>query len=291
MASEPGYRSPSCGLCWPLVVLCAFAPVCPADSLHDGPRADLPAGFHMLKQPWYTILAASVVELDPGPFCHTNPPAGVFRVDQVLRGHARTGSVRMTWELDHTDPDNYVPWDESMPGSWQRTYFLRPHTEAWNRTPMAAPTIGEKLIVFANRAGRAFTVREVFAYTESNAATVLANMGPTDRHPLVQGLLFHAILVAPWLALAMFIASVASRRFQTRAWLSVQMLISVLVIPLYLLYESGNRTKGLRADLVILFPIMGIGVGVFVAAIATSIWRRVRTRKRQFCPPPLPPTV
>lgn len=276
----------------PLLLLSLALQVCRADSLHDGPRASLPPDFFKLKAPYYSILVVAPLQLNAGPHCHSNPPRGMFRVMRVLKGHVAPERATMKWFVDGSEDESHVPWDSSMPPGLRDTAFLRPHTEAWKKTPMYAPQSGEPLLVFAIQEGPwrapAYDVREIFEYSEENVQTALANMGAMDRSPMLQAPLLYAILLFPLAAVALLIGGQMSIPLRRGWWAAAGMLFGLVPLPLYLLYEGGMKTGGIRLDLIIAFPMIGLGVAATVMICVRKIWALRDRPRTSAIPPPIP---
>jgi hypothetical protein len=170
-----------------------------------------------------------------------------------------------------------------MPEAWRKTYFLRPFSEEWMSAAMVAPKIGEPLIVFAVKDMHpylsSYTVRAVFRFTDDNVATVLANMGPIDRDPVLQGLLGRTILFFSASSIVMAILFFGVKHLRGWPLVCAGMLSAILSVAFYMVYERGMITGGIRLDLLLIYP--AISIGVIAALIVTGVqlyWRRSEPR-------------
>ena len=264
------------------------AQACP-DTCHMPVGDVIAPSFYMLRNPWRGILLVSVTSVNAGPHCNTNPPAGTFRITRILRGFDRCREARFQWKIDSTGEENYVAWDSKMPRALKETYFLRPHTEEWCRSPIPSPPLDTPLIVFTDSIaapwGGTYNIDAIFTGTDDNIATVLNNMEETDRNPNMQMLFARTILILPLISAGMIIVLCLRRQLRRRSIMMLTWACAILPVPLYLIYESGNRTGGIRLDLFLLYPAVGFGVIVFlVEAVIYARWRR----RNAILPPSIP---
>jgi hypothetical protein len=266
------------------------------------PKQDVPSFFQ--------ILVVSADNLNDPPYTKANPPRGVFTVHECIRGYrgyVKNDKVELGWEATSNEKD-HVPWSKDMPELWQRFYEERPGTREWQETQLPAPSLGQQIIVFAVpmprplsdtakrltgaahdqeiwkdiRASRKMTyleVRAAFALNATNRQTLVEYGGRTDRDPRIQVPL---MLLLPgcsplWVALfGLGFALPPQRRW--RVWVPA-ILIAPSSILLWLLYESGNVTGGIRIDLLIILPALALNtVGAIVTAVFLLV-NRSRVRK------------
>ncbi|MDZ4198289.1 MAG: hypothetical protein U1E27_03290, partial [Kiritimatiellia bacterium] len=249
---------------------------CSASPYHN----QLSPDSNLLKLPFLDIFVARPVSISRGPHTHSNPPEGLFSVERPLRGHTRHGKVRLRWEVKQHRRD-YIPWDSSMPAEWRKDYFRRPLTAEWHHTQMKTPAMDEPLIIFAVKKlwwgdPEPLAVRAVYSYTNENIATILANMGASDRAPWLQGIIGNlAVILLLFSLVASITAFLAHGNLRQRSRL--------LSLPLFLVaafmcwwYERGVISGGLRLDLLIIYPLLLISFPLSISALVLS-----RPRKRE----------
>lgn len=242
---------------------------------------------------FYQILVVSAERLNPAPHTNENTPTGIFTVHERIRGHLREKRVAARWWIMPSEED-VLPWAEGMPHMSDRFYWLRPGKPEWNRIPVPAPSIGQRIIVFAQEAPSTersaahfaltdepdltlLRVRGVFAYTDANIATLRQHMGRTDWPPFVMGPLWLAVFILATGA-AGRLASSFSKEFALHSRrLRLGGVLLTASIVLWLLFEYGNVTGGIRVDLLLLFPLFILDAILFLASGSTWLvrkWRR-----------------
>ena len=274
--------------------------------LYDGIATTISPSDRSLQSTFAVFLVVSAEELNDGPHCNGNPPRGIFRIHEQLRGFVPKERVELVWSTRSEEKD-HVPWSQEMPSAWRRYYRGRPGTSEWQQIPLPPPKIGEKIIVFAKTAPRPLSesaqttkgldhIREIwkgiakskntpylivskaFAYNQSNRQTVLDDMGPTDRNPRIQAVLVRLLLGCTPLSLVVFaLAFGISHRRRVLLWASV-IAIAPLSFLLWWFVETGILTGGIRIDLFIVLPFLCVNVVMAVVAAVTML---IHTRKHK----------
>jgi hypothetical protein len=198
----------------------------------------------LIRQPWVHILVVTVTSMEPGPNSNAQPPRGRVVVDQVLKGHSFGREISIIWE--------------PIPSKF-------PATSEWKTRQIPAPSVGEKLIVAGQHSDflrpdptgalkwemPRFEVRQTYRFSQNNVETILANKGPTDRHPIPQLIsFFGAITLCGLSLLRAFTPSRTGKRMR-RAWL-----LYAFALGGYAFYESGTLSANIRVDLLLVFPIL-----------------------------------
>jgi len=305
---------------WNAVIL-AFLIVLPAQGseLYNGLTSTISPSNSGLQRSFYQYLVVSVDKLNDGPHNNANPPRGVFTVEEQLRGKLRAKQVELMWKTKSEEKD-HVPFSEGMPVEFSIHYSVRPGTPDWQKIVFPPPPIGERIIVFAQVYRRPLSqsaqwtkgdarLREIlkatsksrkmmpflivhaaYAYSESNRQVILGNMGPTDRDPMIQTILVCILLSCTPLSVLLFaIAFGISYRKRLLMWTCTVALAPVSVL-VWILFETGNVTGGIRIDLFIIFPSLGINVIMALAAIIAMVIHWIK-HKREQSSPPSPPTM
>ena len=145
--------------CVALAVLCGCA---------DGPSpAGAYAGASYMGLDGWDVVVATVREVSAHAASHGNPPRVVLAVHEVLRGDPKADRGRAIWAPPPHDVD-YGPVETN------------PRYVAWSKTPMAGPTVGDKMILWGRMApdkgGKAFrTISWArFPYSKAKRAWAVA---------------------------------------------------------------------------------------------------------------------
>jgi hypothetical protein len=266
------------------VVLALMAGVAFGRGLNDGIGYSIPPDHPMLKSPFFVLLVVSADQINPGPHSNRNPPRGVFSVHEVLRGHFRAERVELEWTPSET-PEDHVNGGPGEPR--YQDWYRQPKEPEWYDRSLPAPEVGEKIIVFA--AVHASTsselpyldVRAAYRLTEENRHTVLRNMEPTDRHPTIQG--YVLVIVALLAAASVTRLGWAFQRSAPgprRALVHGAALCAASLL-MYIYFEVGNRTGGIRVDLLLIYPILLFNFGVLIVACIWLAVRRSRGRTQE----------
>lgn len=238
----------------------------------------------ILDQSFHLIIVAEAVELSKGPYTNSNPPRGIFRIHEVIRGHTRPKSAEIFW-VARKPHEDFEPWTRGMPEDWRIKYYNRPLRGGWHERPFEGPAVGEKLIIFAVEENQLFRrpplLRAVLAlrYSKENRDIVMRNMAPADRHPRIQGHLLKLLVLAGPAALILLIVSTKTAGHQKGLFIRIALGISAAHLPLYLFYEQGNRTGGIRIDLLVVYPALVVSAVVLVISVAL-LWRGRRQLRR-----------
>jgi len=254
--------------------------------------------------PFVKILVVSADKLNDPPHNNSNPPRGMFTVHECLRGHVGASKVELGWMVRSNEAD-HMPWTSDMPVTWQQFYWERPGTDEWSRRSLPAPPMGERIIVFAVETHRPmsceakqtkgwnhireirknisaserlpyFEVREVFAFTDSNREIIRRSAGPADRDPRIQRLLARVFISCTFACLILFgVAFGSPPRRRVFLWIAT-IGVALLSVLVWGLFESGNVTGGIRIDLFIIFPMLGINLLAAFAAVVAIVINRKR---------------
>lgn len=111
----------------------------------------------------YAVLVATVAEVPPRQsFTRGSPPRATLQVHEVLRGEARSGRLKATWRPPPHDIDY---------GDIEKN----PRYLAWKSKPMAAPVLGQKLIVVGTLFTEEISIAPTgsFPFTEEKRAWAL----------------------------------------------------------------------------------------------------------------------
>ncbi|MFA7172951.1 MAG: hypothetical protein WC340_05975 [Kiritimatiellia bacterium] len=257
---------------------------------------------------FYLILVVSAERLNPEPHTNENPPTGIFTVHERIRGYLKEDRVAAQWHRMPSEED-VLPWAEGMPDMSDRVHWFRPGKPEWNRIPVPAPDIGKKIIIFAQvapsceRSAAHFAlsaepdltllrVRGVFDHTEANVAILRQHMGRTDWPPFVMGSLWLAVVVLAIGAAGRLATSFAKDFADHTRRLKLGGILFVASLVLWVLFEYGNVTGGIRVDLLLLFPLFFLDALVLLGS--GGAWaRKQRKRERESAggdgiPPPQP---
>jgi hypothetical protein len=64
------------------------------------------------------IAVVEAVTLFPGPYTNTNPPCGLFKIREGLRGRFHAETADLVWKARKTLED-YEEWSDDMPEEWR----------------------------------------------------------------------------------------------------------------------------------------------------------------------------
>lgn len=268
-----------------------------AAGLSEGVSPTIEPDFGMLDRPFFEILVVSARQINPAPHTNEHPPRGIFEVHEVLRGHVKNDFVELVWSPPETGEDHEPP----LAGDSDPSY-RRPLKAEWYQRRLPAPGIGEKIVVFAvdmprplsdsaeETKGSAYIreiqkniaksrrtpfldVRAAFVFNDINRQTILNNMGLTDRNPRIQVLVFLLLLSLTPFSIVLVALSFVFQRVRCVQLLKAAVLVAGLSLPLYIYYETGNRTGGIRLDVFILYPALLVNVIVLAVAIILVVTR------------------
>ena len=245
---------------------------------------------------FYLILVVSAERLNPGPHTNENPPCGIFSVHERIRGYLKDERVAVRWDRQPSEAD-VLPWSEGMPDMSDSFHWLRPGKPEWNSIAVPPPEIGEKIIVFAQVAPsdersaadfvladepdlKLLRVRGVFAYSEANVSTLRQYMGRTDWPSFIMGPLLLAVFVLAVAAAARLATSFAKDVDAHTRRLKRGGILFVASLVLWMLYECGNVTGGLRVELLLLFPIFFLDANILLVSCGARMRKQRKLEKR-----------
>lgn len=261
-----------------VVLLCSaglFGATSVAQTVVGGERLDPRAA--PLANPHFDILAVTVVEMEPGGFTNANPPKGKVRIDEVLRGDDKPGTVTATWRGGETVGD-YDPPPQNRGGKYTPGK-LKPE---WYTRPLEGPKVGDRLIVFkvGEQSGGSFWIQYSYRFSDLDRELVLREMAPPERKDWTQLAAFLAILACPFLSLACFLrlrapSGAPSRR---RMYQAAILLLPLLSLATYGYYESGiSLYSNIRTDVLLLWPALALSFALWPAL---GIMHLLSSRKR-----------
>jgi hypothetical protein len=204
--------------------------------------------------------------------------------------------VAAQWYRDPNEND-VVPWSSDMPDRWRRFHWLRPGTPEWNNISVPVPMIDEKVIVFAqvapsgerNAADFALNkepsltllrIRGVFAYTETNIATLQQYMGRTDWPTFIMIPLYFIVLALSVSASVFFAISFNKEMSSHLRKLGRGTICIVSSFSLWMLYEYGNVTGGIRIDLLLLFPLFFLSGVLLILSGIVCVFKKIRKKSQ-----------
>ena len=220
-----------------------------------------------LRNPHFDIVAVTVVAVENGPFTNADPPVGLVRVDETLRGDEPVGAIYPVRWSGHVRDDDYADRGGMRDGNWVQPQL----TPEWHKRPLASPKPGDQVIVFAAGVAqfKSIWAQAAFRSTPENRAFAIARMAPPERSAAIQTPAFLLVLLAPiaCVILHMLLRSSAvsaplKHRLRLALWL-----VLFLVLPVYAFYESGiSIYSNIRVDLLLLWP--AIALTLVIAAIS-----------------------
>ena len=247
--------------------------------LNDGIATVVPDDHPMLAGPFFTFMVVSADRLSSEPHSNANPPEGIFTVHEVLRGLVSAEKVELKWKPSDA-PEDHI---DGGPGQREhQNWYRQPLASEWYGRPLPGPTLGEKIIVFAVKQSspsspvQRYDVRAAFRLTDDNRQTVLREIGATDRRPNAQRMILLTITILAAVSVSRLAAAFrGTLTIRNRALVhgSLAWVISLIV---YLYYEAGNRTGGIRVDLFLLYPMLAFNLVLLLAACS---WLALRNTK------------
>jgi len=242
--------------------------------------------------PFNELLVVSAETLNPGPHNNGNPPKGLFRIHRILRRGKITGEeVHLRWVagkfLSH-----YEEWEPSMPEDWRIRFDRRPLKPGWEALPLPAPPLGEKIIIVAQHEDepptnvQTLTVYAAYPSTENNLAIILKHMGRTDWSPRLLAYLFRGVFILAVLAAGRLASSFVKDLAIQKRRLKLGGILFGASFLLWLVFEYGNVTGGIRIDLLFLFPLFLLSIALLIASGAVLKFRIHRQDKDGANKPP-----
>lgn len=251
-----------------LLAICLLSTLPPAVNASIAQTVE--PGDALLEKSFHTILVVKTKNLNPGPYTNANPPTGQFDVEEVLRGQLDADVVELFWRPKKTLAE-FEPWAKSMPEDWRIHFYRRPLREGWHQKQMLAPEIGERLIVFGllqrPKASPvpSFKVVRAIRYSPANRKVVVDHMAEPDRHPRIQGKVFLCILGVSLLTFIFAcLTPLVFPKSKKVLGIMLTMLVAACSFPLYVFYEIGIKTGGIRIDVLILYPALFVDLIVIV---------------------------
>jgi hypothetical protein len=227
-----------------------------------------------LHNPHFDIVVVTVVAVESGPFTNADPPLGLVRVDETLRGAEPVGAIYPARWSGHVHDDDYADRGGMRGGGWVPPQ-LKPE---WHQRPLASPKPGDQVIVFAAGVAefKSIWAQAAFRLTPENRSFAMTHMAPPERSAAIQTPAFLLVLLAPLACVILHMlrrSSMASGSRKNRLRLALW-LVLFLVLPVYAFYESGiSIYSNIRVDLLLLWP----AIGLTLAIAATSLLSEKRS--------------
>jgi len=231
------------------------------DQVVDG-RLDASAAAP-LHNPHVDIVVVTVIAAETGPFTNADPPLGLVRVDETLRGAEPVGAIYPVRWSGHVGDGDYENRGGIRDGAWVPPELKR----EWHQRLLVPPKPGDHVIAFAAGVAEFESIwaQAAFRLTPENHAFAIAYMAPPERNAAIQMSAFLLVLLAPLgcAILHMLLRSSTvsgARRYRLRLTL---WLVLFLVLPLYAFYESGiSIYSNIRVDLLLLWPAIGLTLAI-----------------------------
>ncbi|HKW53498.1 MAG TPA: hypothetical protein VJO12_07390 [Stellaceae bacterium] len=219
----------------------------------------------------FDIVVVTVVAVESGPFTNADPPQGLVRVDETLRGGEPVGAIYPARWSGHVHDDDYADRGGMRDGNWVPPQ-LKPE---WHQHPLASPKPGDQVIVFAAGVAefKSIWAQAAFRLTPENRAFAVAHMAPLERSAAIQTPAFLLILLAPLACVILHIllrSSAVSASVKFRLRLALWLLL-FLVPAVYDFYESGiSIHSNIRVDLLLLWPAIALTLAIAAASLLTE---------------------
>jgi hypothetical protein len=205
-----------------------------------------------LHNPHFDILVVTVVAVERGPFTNADPPLGLVRIDETLRGAEPVGAIYPARWSGHLHDDDYEHRGSMRDGAWVPPELKR----EWHQRPLVPPKPGDQLIVFAAGVAefKSIWALAAFRLTPENRSFAMTHMAPPERSAAIQTPAFLLVLLAPLACVILHMlrrSSMASGSRKNRLRLALW-LVLFLVLPVYAFYESGiSIYSNIRVDLLL----------------------------------------
>ncbi|GEM_PF-4033458 len=225
----------------------------------------------LLKDPYYSILVVSVLEINSKNTTNANPPKAKVKVDEILRLQTHRKGIKYLTESDAIDvvwrtrhkPSDHEGWNPkdktNPPTGWHKSPFKK----EWLARPLIGPDIGEKLIIFILERDAPSAiwgeVVQVYKFSSANKETVLQSATPADRTWKIQGSIAILIIILAGINLVfyVFLKKPFCSKQSGCLFQSAICIIPFLVLGLYILYESGiSPYAAIRIDLLLIIPAL-----------------------------------
>lgn len=216
-----------------------------------------------LHNPHFDIVVVTVIAAESGPFTNADPPLGLVRVDETLRGAEPVGAIYPARWSGHVRDEDYADRGGMRDGGWVQPQL----TPEWHQRPLVPPKPGDQVIVFAAGVAefKSIWAQAAFRLTPENRAFVVAHMAPAERSAVIQAPAFLLILLAPIVCVILHIllrSSALSAPLKYRLRLALW-LVLFLVLPVYAFYESGiSIYSNIRVDLLLLWPAIALTLAI-----------------------------
>lgn len=224
-----------------------------------------------LNNPHFDIVLVTVVAVESGPFTNADPPLGLVRVDQTLRGAEPVGAIYPVRWSGHVRDDDYETRGGVRDGAWFPPELKRD----WHQRPLVPPKPGDQVIVFAAGVAefKSIWAQAAFRLTPENRAFAMTHMAPPERSAAIQTPAFLLVLLAPLACITLHIllrSTVVSapRKYRLRF---VLWLVLFLVLPVYAFYESGiSIYSNIRVDLLLLWPAIALTLAIAAMSLLSD---------------------
>jgi hypothetical protein len=221
-----------------------------------------------LQNPHFDILVVTVVSVENGAFTNENPPQGLVRIDESLRGGEKAGTIYPARWSGHIGAGDYEDRGGVRNGIW-----VPPRIKAeWSQRPLVPPAPGDRVIVFAAGVAefKSIWAQAAFRFSPESRDFALTHMAPPERSAVIQMPAFLVIMLAPVVCVFLHLvarSTAAGARVRTRIRLA-QWLVLILTPAVYAFYESGiSIHTNIRVDLLLLWPAIGLTLAIGAASI------------------------
>ncbi|HEX9491046.1 MAG TPA: hypothetical protein VF930_12215 [Stellaceae bacterium] len=224
-----------------------------------------------LHNPHFDILVVTVVAIENGAFTSENPPQGLVRVDDSLRGDETAGTIYPARWSGHIRADDYEDQGGVRNGTW-----IPPRIKPeWGQRPLVPPRPGDRVIVFAAGVAefKSIWAQAAFRFSPENRDFAVAHMASAERSAAIQTPAFLLIVLTPVACVILHICSrstAASERARSRVRLALWLAL-FLVPGLYAFYESGiSIHTNIRVDLLLLWPAIALTMAIAAASLLSE---------------------
>src|SRR5262249_43821017 len=216
------------------------------------------------------IIVGTVVAMEPGPFTEKDPPHGMIRVDEVLRGDGVGVGIPYATSFRGIAAPEYETQVQFEDGKFAAGVL----TLEWLRRPVVGPIAGDRLIIVGNTSPpTGLLAAETYRLTPENRARVIAYMAPPPRNQIFQALAFVLILIAPF-ACGIMLRRSASPKLGPPARNRARMAaaaVAAAAFAVYAFYESGVPWYAkIRIDLFLLWLVLALTAAMTVIALVRA---------------------
>lgn len=221
----------------------------------------------ILKSPIHDILVVKLKKMtNKEPYTNSNPPHGLFYVKECLRSAENAEVVSLFWSPKKTGGD-FEPWTEAMPDDWRVKFYKRPLLADWVERPMEDPDADNMLIVFGlvqpegSEVQPNYKVVRCIPYSHENKDIITSNITRADRAPKIQGSILMGLLGIGSLNAGLSFLFLYMRNKQGAIIRGeIMIILTTFMLCLYLVYEQGYRTGGIRIDLFLIYPLILVSI-------------------------------